>query len=94
MKDEVIQDHKNFLSKNMELTLSEQWNLSSDFQYFCGKKLFILAWQDSDNIFDFKVFNTHCTILSINIDSLEREGESHVHTLHIEQQKLEKNETD
>lgn len=30
----------------------------------------MLAWQDSDNIFDFKVFNTHCTILSININSL------------------------
>ena len=30
----------------------------------------MLAWQDSDNIFDFKVFNTHCTILSIDINSL------------------------
>lgn len=30
----------------------------------------MLAWQNSDNILYFKIFNTHCTIFSIDINSL------------------------
>lgn len=66
-------NHKIFLSEKAWNSFVRKLKLVKSFLDFSRRNLFILAWQDSDNILYFKVFNTHCTILGININSLQRE---------------------